>query len=329
MENNRKHPGQKKGPRAPKKRVETHHPETSWYQRITRGQIVKALAAIGVFTVAGLQLNRTEKSSPTAQQISPAPAPETLEQENQHIAAIEKAFQQFAKTIHEKAPGHTPPQFLQELDIPAMALEENRDNKTKNFEAAKLSMKRESEAHFYYAFYNPLPSFAGAAYSNASRTISLRTDFNVNNPEHLFILYHELIHAKKDEERKQTLPEYGKTLSLTATFREPIAFLSDEVRANAITLMAMNAYFDGALEKLGEKATDQDIRALFSQHIDTNSISNDFFSIIKAQTNIFYNSKASEEIRTKVFEEFIRTLYGGVKLYKIAPDGSPIPLTLD
>lgn len=263
---------------------------------------------------------------------------EDFEKQDRQIDDIEKAFAEFAQNISKKAPKYTPQKFITELNIPLEVIAQNADNPNKNvgrIEASlkargggMISLKGAPPKHFYYSLQN-MPEGIGAMYKDPARTINLDTNFNTKNLTQMFYLYHELLHVQEDEHRKMQwkngeLPKYGETLMLIMTSPEPIVFLEDEVRANAITLMAMNAYFEGALEKLGESAKDKDIAKLFG---DVSGVDKEkmraFFSMISAQTNIFYNSKRSEQERFENFKRLIMLLHRDMKFYTVGPDGGP------
>lgn len=308
---------------------------------ISRREAAADIVAFVVACVTGVSCGKQKKSvikepeQTSATKQTPIISSYELEQ-NERIATIEKAFISFAREIERRANASPPLKNI----IPLEVMLGNADNRMKNFDAIRAHMngevalfKPDSPRHFYYKF-KKLPNGIAAAVKDITREVTLNENFDENNLKDLFFLYHELIHIKDDEERraqtqKGELPGYPSALTLPLNSSKPIAFLYDEVRANALTLLAMNAYFNGELKKLGEKATKEDVFRLFGDSLNPDSATDREFSVmISQQTNVFFNSGKSDQERYQEFERLVATelFISGMQLYATNPLGYPYPL---
>jgi hypothetical protein len=320
----------------------------------------KYLAAIafGVSAAVGVAMCRSDKTEEPAivetRSVATPVSPKTtvkpvilekkevLLENKERIDQLEEAFIKFAQKISENAKIYSNPAESALVGIPLEVVKGNRDNKEKDLskfanlikDGKAVSFELKSLKHFHYSFAK-MEEGRGANYFDPNREVILNSDFSVENIKDLFFLYHELIHAKEDEIRKAYLEQgklrrYPETLLFMTKAPVPATFLEDEVRANGITLMAMNAYFKGKLAALGEKAFAEDIAELFGVSLEgATKVSTDYIDLVTMQTRVFYNSKANQKDRALEWRSLVASMYvnAGKKLYGIDENGAPFPLT--
>lgn len=320
-----------------------------------RYKVYLAAIAFGVSAAVGVAMCRSDKTdepaivetrsvaTPVSTKTTVKPLisekKEVLLENKERIDQLEEAFIKFVQKISENAKIYLYPAESALVGIPLEVMKGNRDNKTKDLslihnltkkEGKSIIITLDSPKHFHYSF-NKVEEGVGASFFDPSREITLNKEFSVENIKDLFFLYHELIHTKDDEIRrdKRRYPEYAKTLSFMTKNNVNAAFLDDEIRATGITLMAMNVYFKGKLAALGEKAYAEDIAELFRVSLEgATKVSTDYIDLVTMQTRVFYNSKATQEEKALKWRTLIASMYlnAGKKLYGIDQNGAPFPL---
>ena len=185
---------------------------------------------------------------------------------DEKINLIEKKFIEFAEAVNKKAEKYIKdPQMLAEVKIPLGVIRANSDNPHKNMRyhlnrinpnGHVVALKGVSPRHILYSIIDtgPADDVVGASYNDVEHCIRLRADFNPDDSVSMFLLFHELIHVKDDQVRREMAAngnnKYIDSLVHMATHPDD-GFLNDEVRASAVDLEAANAYFDDGLRKLG------------------------------------------------------------------------------
>ncbi len=301
---------------------------------------VGAVIASAILAAAGMQLSKEDNQQEMGQvagvtQPSTADAKEidtSLAEMDGFIETIEKKMMLLMEKIDQKCADEA---LRNRLAGPLETIRANRNNHKKNtakFLQETQERKRElqsldgSSDHVFYYFTLQLRD-AAAAFDSTTRMVSLNPYFDTNDLLDFFVLYHELVHAKDDQIRREKMQkgemkDYGKTLELMND-KSNILFLPDEINAHATTLEAMNVYFDGALERLGEKATQSEIQRLFQGKTKSRRAPG-LFAMIADMTKAYYGSPKNGKKHPDDFVKLIHDIHKRGEprtFYEVTPTG--------